>query len=454
MKKAYLTGWLTLLTLVPAFAQYMGNPAAPERLSLREAIAFALTNNPQVQSSQLDVRSADAEVGEIRATGLPQITASADLTDNFKIRPVILPANAREGFGLRPSDQPAVVPFGIRYEGAATANASQLLFDGSYFVGLKAAATYRELSQKQFRQTKRDVVVNVTKAYYGVLVNAEQLDLLDQNIARLDSTFRETQALYESGFAENIDAMRLEVSLNNLRTERQNVERLSEVSLYLLKFQMGMDLQAPLTLTDTLSPDAIKEATLEDNFDYSRRIEYSILQTQKTLADLDLRNTRAGYLPRLSLFARYGFITGYDDLASIFTEQWFGFGAYGLSLNVPIFDGLRRRQTAQKNIVAQRQVEVGFRALKQQIDFERQQAIVTYENSLRNLQTQERNYELAQQVSEVTRKKFEAGLGANLEVVDAEASLKAAQTNYYQALYDAVVAKVDYDKATGQLEVD
>ena len=472
----FLTGALALcgLPTAPLFAQ-----EPQTAFSLREAVSYALANNQQVQNARLDVNSADARVGEIRSIGLPQISGVAELTDNFAVPAVILPAAAGAAFGPSPvdprvsgrlqtieqqlginnpeppappaSDEPLVLRFGIRYQGTAVVSASQILFDGSYIVGLRAANAYKELSRKQLGQSKRDVAVNVAKAYYAVLINRDRLTLLDANIDRLDSTFRQTQALFENGFAEQIDAMRLEVQLNNLRTDRANARRGVEVGEALLKFQMGYALNQPITLTDQLEESDLNAALLTgaESFDYSGRIEYSVLESQRELAFLDVRNNQSGYLPKLSIFARYGYNIGYDQLGAVFNNPWFEQGAYGLRLTVPIFDGLQKKYKIQQARVAYDQTANGFRLLQQQIDLERQQSNAALTNALASLRNQERNRSLAQEVVRVTKLKFEEGIGTNLEVTNAEADLKTAQTNYFNALYDAYVARVDLQRASG-----
>ncbi|MGB3619242.1 MAG: TolC family protein [Catalinimonas sp.] len=450
--------------------------------SLREAVEYALTNNQLVQNARLDVQSADARVGEIRAIGLPQVNGVVELTDNFAVPAVILPAEAGAAFGPGPvdprvdgrlqtleqqlginspeppappsGDDPLVLRFGIRYQGNAVVSASQILFDGSYVIGLRAANTYKNLARKQMVQQKRDVAVNVAKAYYGVLVNQDRLGLLEANIDRLDSTYRQTRALFENGFAEEIDALRLEVQLNNLRTDRAAAVRGVEVARAVLKFQMGYDLSRKISLTDRLAADDLTAATFGSSFNYSDRVEYAVLEDQRELAFLDVRNNQAGYLPKLSLFARYGYNAGYDDVGQLFTDQWFDQGAYGLRLNVPIFDGLMKKYKVQQARVAYEQTGNGFRILQQQIDLERQQSTIQLNNALSQLENQERNLELANEVVRVTKLKFEEGIGTNLEVTNAEADLKAAQTNYYNALYDAYVARVDLQRANGTLFAD
>lgn len=448
--------------LVPIRSSAQTTPPAQQNYSLKQAIDYALLNNVNVKNAQSDTKSANARVGEIRAIGLPQISAQAQLLHNIEIQNVILEVGAGPSFGGDPdAPQPPVgtpysFPFQLKNNGSVALNVNQLLFDGSYFIGLKAASTYKELSQKTLTQSKIGVTEAVTKAYYGVLINRERLGLLNTNINRLDTLFSETKAMYDNGFVEKIDVDRIEVQRNNLVTEKQKVERLADLSLYLLKFQMGLRMNDIVVLTDSLDAESIENINIQssNNFDYNQRIEYSTLQTQKELAYLDIRNNRMGYLPQLAAFGTFGYNPASTKLSNITqSERWIDYSFVGLQLNIPIFDGLNKHYKIQQAKLAYEKTQQSTALLQNSIDLEIQQASVTLTNSLESLKSQKRNLDLAQEIVRVTRIKYQQGVGSNIEVINAEADFKEAQTNYYAALYDAYIAKVDLDKATGQLAV-
>ncbi len=426
------------------------------RFSLDEAVDFALKNNVAVKNAQLDIAGANARVGEIRAIGLPQVTGQAQIIHNIEIQKVVL-ENGAGPFGSPDLPVGAVLsfPFQLKNLGGVTLNASQLLFDGSYFLGLKAAKTYKELSSKSLTASKIDVTEAVTKAYYSVLVNSDRLELLDINLGRLDTVLRETRAMYENGFVEKIDLDRLEVQLNNLNTEKQKVERLAELGDYLLKFQLGLPMTERLVLTDSISRNALDNfaAPVVSNFDYGQRIEYSLLQTQKQLAALDVRNGRAGYMPQLAAFGTFGYNPAASQFSKLFDfkERWFQYSLVGIQLNVPIFDGLSKHFKIQQSKLTLQKTEQSQELLKNSIDLQIRQAVTTLTNALETLKSQQRNMELAREVERVTRIKYQQGVGSNLEVVTAVSEYRLAETNYYTALYDALIARVDYQKATGTL---
>ncbi|WP_229212973.1 TolC family protein [Dyadobacter soli] len=421
--------------------------------SLKEAVDYAVKHNLNVKNAQLDAVSAEARIGEIRAAGLPQVTGAVSLTNNIIIPKFFFPAKTFDP--TAPDDAPPTpVEFGIPWQGSASATLNQLIFNGSYFIGLKAAATYRELAQKTTTSSKVSVAEQVTKAYYSAQVAEERAKLLDLNIARVDSSMRETKAMNASGFVELLDVNRLEVQINNLQTERQKVQNLIELSYALLRFQMGMPANEPIKLTDDINAVNVAELRSEStsqDVSYEKRIEYSLLNTQEKLAMLDLRNVRSGYLPSLSGSLGYGYNAGMDKFSQLFTNQWFNNMVLTVNLNIPIFDGFTKKYQVNQKKIAIDKVKNNQNLLKQSIDLENNQASINIKNAFATLETQKRNLTLAEEIVRVTKIKYKEGVGSNIEVVNAESSLKEAQTNYFTALYDLMIAKVDLSKAKGEL---
>jgi outer membrane protein len=552
MKNNTLGVWLAasalaLGPLAPALAQAPATPPAPPLagpmpLSLTQAVRYAVANKPSLLSTRLAEQTAHAKVGEVKAQGLPQLNIGANVADNFKLQKSLVDVGAfgggagtLSGTTLTQRDiaaaqsgtavtlapayaapvqlPPQAIAFGLQYAGNTSASFSQQLFDGSYLIGLKAAKVYEELSKKQTQQAEIDVVEQVSKAYYSTLVARSRLALLARNVQRLDTVLYQTNQTFKAGFAEKLDVDRLRVQRNNLVVEQQKAQRLTELSVALLKFQMGLPQAQPVQLTDSLGAAVVDAGNLRRNlgaanfgtgagpdglgnvptaplpttsgtsgapapginngqpvqaqaaFNYNNRIEFSTLQTQQALAGLDLRNRTAGAYPRLSLTAAYGFTGSSNSVKELFAfrgpdsrnsnnfpnQNWFGFGNVGLALNVPVFDGFRRRYQVQQARIAQQTIEKGMETLRQSIDLQDAQSRTNLTNALDVLDNQKANLDLAADVARVTRIKFNAGVGSNIEVITAETSLREAQTNYYSALYDVLVAKVDRDKATGEL---
>ena len=455
------------IAIVTLFAVYSGYAQNGESYSLEQCIDYAIENNNALKNAALDQEYNKAQIGFTKADGLPQINATASYNNNFAIQSTLIPDflspvvyGVLIDENLVPDNiqlpEQGIFPaqFGIQHAGNIGITLNQLLFDGSYFVGLQAARTLLELSSRNYELTKTNITEAVTKAFYTVLVNEERLTLLEKNFNRLDTLLRETRLMYENGFVEKIDVDRLQVQYNNLQVEYDNTQRLVEISYNLLKFQMGMPVNTAIGLTGTLG-DIDFDYVLEEtpDFSYSNRMEYAVLETQKRLNLLDLKNNKVQYLPSLNAFVNAGYNGGDNEFSNFFDfdNRWFGYGAVGLSMNIPIFDGFRKSYRIQQARINDQMIDNSMNELANGIDLEIVQSRTVLINSIQSLRAQEDNLELAESVFEVTKKKYQEGVGSNLEVLDAETSYKEAETNYYNALFDALINKVNYDKATGNL---
>ena len=444
--------FILLFVLISGYAHSQKDSA----YTLQQCINYALQNTNSIKNAQIDYESTLERVGEIRAIGLPQINGAVSVVDNPKLKrffalngasPLIFDPTKPKGEVLTSPNF-----FQLRSSGDANATISQLLFDGSFVVAISSSKTYKELARKNITQSKTQVVEGVTKAYYMVMINQERLKLLDVNLSRLDSTLYQTRAMNKAGLVEKIDVDRLEVSYNNLITEKLKSENMMEVSRLLLQFQMNMPLEQNISLADNLNSIKIDSvAPPVAAIDPSQRIEYSLLETQKKLQTFDKKNINAGYIPRLSAFGTAGFFRQDKSIGQLFVNKYYSYNMYGFNLTVPIFDGMSKHYRIQQAKLSIAKTENNIAQMKTTIELQAKQAHINYKNSLQTLTTQKRNMELAAEVVRVTRIKYQAGVGSNLEVVNAEASQKEAQTNYFSALYDAIVAKIDLQKASGTL---
>lgn len=444
--------------------------------TLEQAIKYALENSNEVKNSALDERIANATVKETRGLGLPQVAGSASVLHNQQLSRFFTTYDPAGGFielnpvpaGLNPGDVIAAQNFfQLKSNGQVGLEVNQLLFNASYLVGLKAANAYKELASKQAQQTREQTIENVTKAYYGALINQARITLFDVNIGRVDSLLFTTKALFKNGFAEEIDVNRTEVTLNNLLAEREKFINLQKLSLELLKFQMNYPLEKEIALSTTIENVKLESSveSLAADWDYKSRTDYQILETNRTLQNLNIKNQYAEGLPSLVAFANLGYSTQSPNVSGLFKtnssiedngfigpDKWYPATAFGVSLNVPIFSGLSRHYRVQKEKLNALKIENGFSTLKQGIDLEIKSGITMYNNSLKSLDTQSSNMKLADKIARVTKVKYQEGVGSSLEVVDAEGSLREAQINYYNALYDALVSRVDLMKAYGKIE--
>jgi outer membrane protein len=417
--------------------------------TLQECIDYALEHNQNVINASYEKEIADTQVGETLSRGLPQVNLQSGLNYNYELQKQLIKARLFDD--TAPEDQEVKFALGQAYDGNVVLSASQLLFDGSFFVGLQAAKTYKELSTKDHIKTKIDVAEAVSKAYYNVLVNEERYKLLGVNMARIDSLLMDTKAMYENGFAEKIDVSRIQVQYNNLKVQNDNTRELLVLSNDLLKFQMGAKVSDKLILADRL--EEVEFNDLDDaSFNYNERIEHSLLQTNMALVNLDMKNNKVQYIPTLYANFNYGYNTQTGQSSQLFDgNRWLNFGAVGVTLSVPIFDGFLKSNRIQKNKLQAKQIEQSFDMLENSIDLEIKQAKLNLNSAIDNMVAQRENTSLAKEIYDVSKIKYQEGVGSNLEVTTADADYKEAQTNYYDALFSALVAKVELEKAYGKL---
>lgn len=442
---------LLVALLLPAsiFAQQKKDSVL--HFSISQSVAYALDHQGNVINAKYEVDKATAKVHETVGIGLPQISATGNIQDFLQIPTTLIPEQFIDPAAPAGTFYP--VKFGTQYNTSGEIDASQLLFDGSYIVGLEASKTYKELSQKSLTQTSIQTVSAVTKAYYTVLVNHWKLQMFDADVNRLKELMDQTEAMYKNGFAEKMDWERLRVNYNNLKTQEQNINKLVNLSFKLLKFQMGMPLQDSLTLTDSLrslpmNPDMEKDTA----FRPENRIEYSLAQTNVMANELMLRRDHYSYLPSLVLYgsvSRQALGNQFEIFSS--SQQWYPTAIVGLKLSVPIFDGLQKMYRSQEDKIGVQESMNQLSIVKQSIYLDIANSTTNLENALADLKNQQENMDLAQNVEHDSKIKYEAGTGSNLEVVDAETALTEAETNYYNALFNALVAKVDYEQAKGTL---
>jgi outer membrane protein TolC len=424
-----------------------------QQFSLEQCIEYALQNAVPVKNAALNIKAADASVNEVRADGLPQINGEVQIIDNYNLQTTFLPAVFFDE-NAESSAPPVPVKFGVRFMGNAGITLRQLIFDGTFFLGLKAATTYKEMAKKNLKRTKIETVEAITKAYYGALISEERLKLTAENYKRLDTLFKQTTAMYENGFSEKIDVSRIRVNLNNVKTQLTNLSQMKELSMVLLKFQMGMKVTEELSLKDELQDIEIEEMIATSEVpNYEDRIEFSINETQKVVDQLNIKRFQVGYLPKLYAFTGLGVNAGsnrFGDLINI-GEDWFSNGNYGFTLSVPIFDGMRKKYQIEQARIQLLQTENMTMQLASMIDTEYAQAKINLESSMNVLESEAENQELAEEIYKISNIKYTEGVGSSFELVDAETALTNSQTNYYNALYNTLISKVDYLKAMGQL---
>lgn len=416
--------------------------------NLEEAVDYALDHSNSLKNARLDVLVAESQVKETMAQGLPQVNGSAGYTNNIVIQKALLPASFITG---DPNSEGSVaLEFGVAHQGNFAISLQQLIFDGKYFLGLKAAKEFVALSEKQTKLTEVEIVENVSKAYLNVLVTEERVKMLEVTLSRLDTLLYESKELYTNGFIEKNDLDRTRVAYNNTKTEVQKVKQLLNLSKEVLKFQMGMEMQEELLLKQTIKDFEIDaDKVLSQEGDYTNRPEYEVLDQATKLGLLNVKQYKVGYYPSIYGSATYGQNAGGNELQAF--DRWWGFANIGISINVPIFDGFYKAAKIQQAELEVQKSKNQMADLKRSVELEKRQAAISLKSNIETLAAEKRNMELAADVYRIAKIKYDEGVGSLLEVTTANGDYDQAETNYYVALYEALVAKINYEKAIGQL---
>ncbi|MEC8222159.1 MAG: TolC family protein [Bacteroidota bacterium] len=422
-----------------------------QKLSLSECIDLAIENNENLKNSILEEKISKALSNEYLSIGFPQINFDGGIKYNHEVPKSLLDIS-RFMPGV-PEGTEQEVQFGQAYDGRVDLFVNQMIFNGSYFVGLSAAKELVKLSEKMTERNVIDIHESVSKAYYTTLNTKSRVDLVDSNIDRLDALLKQTKSLYENGFVEKLDLDRIQVSFNNLKSEKIKADRLYDLSLAVLKFQIGISVDKKIELIEEFNEELVTAFTFDLNeFDYSKRIEYSILQTDKNLKFYELKNNRSQYLPQVYANYNYGYNTSASQSNIFFeSDRWKKFGTFGLQVIVPIFDGFLKRSRINQSKFKIEQVENQMLFLERSINLQINQSLAAYQNSKESLKIASENLVLAQDVYFASEKKYAQGVGSNLELIDSNNSLKIAQNQYYNSLYESIISIIDIKKTLGIL---
>lgn len=439
----FIIGALALLSASYVQAQTI------HALSAEDAIALVKKNNISVKAAITNLAIQEQTNKEVTALALPNVKGTGATTDYFSIPVTLVPG---EFFGGTPGSY-LPVQFQQKFIASAGVTLTQTLFDGSVFVGLRARTAALDYYKKAIDLTVEDLSVNVYKVYYQLLVSNTQIALEDSNITRAAKLLHDTRVMNENGFAEKLDVDKAAVQLTNLQTARQNTATTIINGYTSLKFLIGIPAQDSIILTTQFSEAALTGGvSIDTAYSYKNRNDYQYLEIQKQLNDFDIKRYQAAYYPTLSLNGGY-MKNAASNTYDLYSKNgtWFTSSYVGLSLNVPIFEGFAKNARLQKARLTARLTTAQVENLKLNIGQEVAIARNNFINAINTMNAQKINMQTAESVYSQTKKKFESGLATNTDLSNSQNDLITAQANYVNALYTAVIAKVDFLKAIGRI---
>lgn len=415
--------------------------------SAKQAADYAAQHSAKVKNALLDIKIQEQTNRDITAAAFPQISAGGTFQDYLEIPTSLLPAEIMGG----PAGTYIPVKFGTKYNASGSIDVQQLLFDGQVFVGLQARNTVLAMATKTAEVTGEQIKANVYKLYYQLVVGRQQITSLDANIARFEKLLADVKEIYKNGFAERLDVDKVQVQLSNLKTEKLKAENQLKIGNAGLKFLMNMPQKDSLVLTDVLTEDELKANILEEEYRYQDRKEHQLLSLALKANEYNVRRYKLSRIPTLAAFGSYQKNAQRSKFDFFKGGDWFTTSLVGLKLNIPIFDGMSKRSKLRTAELDVQKIKNNLEELENNIDTDIAASRWNMKSALTTIDEQKRNVELAEKVYNTTKLKYEQGLGDNQEIYNAQTELKVAQNNYYSALYDAINAKIDYQKASGKL---
>jgi len=423
-------------------------------LSLKECLELALKSNQNIAISRYEEQIGEQKIIETRSRALPQITGSANFTDNFKKQVIVLPGEFVGQPGTTLAQE-----VGTTYNTAVAADATQAIFDMAAFTGIKAAKAGRDYYKINTAQTEDDVINNVSQLYYQIIASKEQMKVVDTNISKLSKLVATTEGQLKNGLARKIDLDRIKVNLTNARTQKTESENRLSTLFNNLKVMMGVRIESPISISDIPLREVENTATTyvpAESFDLNNRNEIKLLDAQHELYSLQQKAIKAEYYPRLSAFFNYnynGISNNFGDLIKKDgSDIWYGVGSFGARLSIPIFDGFSRRsRVAQAGLqVRENEKRREYTALQLNAGF--QNSRVQMINNINTIRAQKENVALANEVYNSSQENFNLGLATLTDLLDAQTSFVEARNSYTQALLNYKLAELEIIRSSGNLK--
>lgn len=460
MKQKVILGIVWLMAALGVQAQ------TRHELTVKEAVDMAYKNVIELQNAQIDYRIQEARNREILGQALPQLSGNVGANHYLKLPQVLFPdATSTAVYGILkqegvqgangpitnvPTPQLRQVAFQQPWNFQASATLTQLLFQPDVFVGLQARKTALQYNNALIEQTRERIKDSAYKRYYAILIAQRQLTFVNEGLDRLQKLYRDDSIMFKNGFAERLDLDKVQVQINNLTSTKAAIEGGIEMAYSALKFALGLPQQDTVVLKDDLNGVNLKDGILATDFSYEHRAEIRTLNVTRELQELDLKRNRLGYIPTIAAQANY---TYQGQGREFFNRNtfWIPSAFIGVNISIPIFDGFQRRYKINQSRLNIEKLDNTIKLVKQGIDLEQNITRQNLKTALFSLDVQERNVQLAEKVFNTTKLKFQQGLGSSFEVLQADADYQTAQSNYFNALYNAVIARTSYLYSLGKL---
>jgi outer membrane protein len=437
---------LLLMIILSAGYAYAQQNNGEMSMSVKEAEEYAVQHNKMVIASKLDVRSSDLALWETISSALPQVSASGSLNDNLKLMTTLLPG---EFFG-KPGEK-IPVTFGSKFNAGLSGQASLLLFNAPFWVGLETTKLAQKITADNLAKSEQDTKESVISAYYLILISEKSLQILEGNLANLNETLKSTRSMLAAGMAEQTDVDQMVSNVTMVENSRSSLERAIELNYNLLRFQLGVPADTKIKLLDnleTITNNINVDALMSQEFDQSKNVNYKLIEGQELLSTLNVKSQKAAVLPTLSGFYTYGT----NGMGDKFNEQrWFPNSILGAQISIPIFSSGQRYTRIQKAKINLEKARITKEMVSDQLKIQEKQLRYNLVNANLQYKTQKANVEVSKRVFSSMENKYKQGMASSLDLTQSNTLYLQAENNYVSALMNLLQTKLSLDKLLNNL---
>jgi outer membrane protein len=434
-----------LLSSISVFSQ---TETATSSFTLQQAIEQAQKNNYSVVNANRDLEIAKQKKWETTTMGLPQLNGSVNYQNTFEFQKQGAAGNAFDPTA-NPNDI-ALLAFGTKHTAIGNLTLSQLIFDGSYLVGLQSAKTYLKISENAKEKTNQEIKEIVINSYGNVLLADESILIINKNKTVLEKILSDTKEIYKNGLIEEENIEQLQITLNSVNNALDNVTKQRVIALNMVKLLLGIKLEEPIILTDnlnTLAKNNIDLQVLASEFNVNNNIDYQIGKNMEESKKLLVKLERSKGLP--SLGAQLNF--GYNAFSNEFTflnanQKWSNYSNVGIGLNVPIFSSGARSSRVQQAKIDLEKSRTQLTETEQKLKLQHQKAKLDYEYSINQFNNAQSNLKLAERIENKQQIKFKEGLSSSFDFAEAQKQLYTAQQEVLQAMLEIINKKATLEK--------
>jgi outer membrane protein TolC len=411
-----------------------------QTMDLEQCIAYAMGNEFNIKQARLDEEIGERQIKASLSAWLPQISAQYNLAHSFKLQTAAFGEN--------------LITIGRKNNSNLLFQVNQTLYSNEVLLATKAARYTRLQLDQNTEAVKINTVVEVSKAFYDILLSNEQLKILQENISRQEKQYKDAYSRYEFGLVDKTDYQRASITLSNSRSDYRRVQETVKAKYAYLKQVMGYPLDGQFLLSfDIKSMEQQIIADTLQGLDYLNRVEFQQVQSMRKLLHLNTTYYRIGFIPSISAFANYNYLYLNNSFSQLY-KQSYPTSQAGLTASLPIFQGTRRLQNIKMALLRENRAEIDQEKTRSVINTQYEGSLANYKSNYNEWLTLRQNVAVAKDVYDIIKLQYDEGIKAYIDLVVAETSLKGAELSYYNALYNLLSSKLDLDRALGNIKVN